>query len=56
MFHEFDDIAIKNGSKDRAIIENLIPEFLQILSKVYSTFEKINFIKHSSKILRHYHC
>jgi hypothetical protein len=33
MFHEFDDIAIKNGSKDRAIIENLIPEFLQIYQK-----------------------
>ena len=45
MFHEFDDIAINNTAKDRAIIENLIPEFLQILSKVYSTFEKINFYK-----------
>ena len=45
MFHEFDDIAINKTAKDRAIIENLIPEFLQILSKVYSTFEKINFYK-----------
>lgn len=44
-FHEFDDIAINKTAKDRAIIENLIPEFLQILSKVYSTFEKINFYK-----------
>lgn len=45
MFHEFDDIAINKTAKDRAIVENLIPEFLQILSKVYSTFEKINFYK-----------
>lgn len=45
MFHEFDDIAINKTAKDRAIIEDLIPEFLQILSKVYSTFEKINFYK-----------
>ncbi len=44
-FREFDDIAINKTAKDRAIIENLIPEFLQILSKVYSTFEKINFYK-----------
>lgn len=44
-FHEFDDIAINKTAKDRAIIENLIPEFLQILTKVYSAFEKINFYK-----------
>ena len=45
MFHEFDDIAINKTAKDRAIIENLIPEFLQILTKVYAAFEKINFYK-----------
>ena len=45
MFHEFEDIAINKTAKDRAIIENLIPEFLQILTKVYSTFEKINFYR-----------
>ncbi|MBG6186586.1 UvrD-helicase domain-containing protein [Flavobacterium sp. CAN_S2] len=44
-FHEFDDIAINKTAKDRAIIENLIPEFLQILTKVYTAFEKINFYK-----------
>ncbi|MFV5694364.1 UvrD-helicase domain-containing protein [Flavobacterium sp. LB3P122] len=44
-FHEFDDIAINKTAKDRAIIENLIPEFLQILAKVYGAFEKINFYK-----------
>ncbi len=45
MFHEFDDIAINKTANDRAIIENLIPEFLQILTKVYTAFEKINFYK-----------
>lgn len=45
MFHEFDDISINKTAKDRAIIENLIPEFLQILTKVYTAFEKINFYK-----------
>lgn len=45
MFHEFDDIAINKTAKDRAIIENLIPEFLEILNKVYTAFEKINFYK-----------
>jgi ATP-dependent exoDNAse (exonuclease V) beta subunit len=44
-FHEFDDIAINKTAKDRAIIENLIPEFLLILTKVYTAFEKINFYK-----------
>ncbi len=44
-FHEFDDIVINKTAKDRAIIEKLIPEFLQILTKVYSAFEKINFYK-----------
>ena len=44
-FHEFDDIAINKTAKDRVIIENLIPEFLQILTKVYTAFEKINFYK-----------
>jgi ATP-dependent exoDNAse (exonuclease V) beta subunit len=45
MFHVFEDIAINKTAKDKAIIENLIPEFLQILTKVYATFEKINFYK-----------
>ncbi|MDP3680792.1 MAG: UvrD-helicase domain-containing protein [Flavobacterium sp.] len=44
-FHEFDDIAINKTAKDRVIIENLIPEFLLILTKVYTAFEKINFYK-----------
>lgn len=44
-FHDFDDVAINKTAKDRSIIEVLIPEFLQILSKVYAAFEKINFYK-----------
>ncbi|MFV8441530.1 UvrD-helicase domain-containing protein [Flavobacterium sp. LB2P44] len=44
-FHEFDDIAINKTAKDRAIIENLIPEFLQIVARVYGAFEKIHFYK-----------
>ncbi len=44
-FREFEDIAINKTAQDRAIIENLIPEFLQILAKVYTAFEKTNFYK-----------
>jgi len=45
MFHEFDDISVNKTAKDKAVIENLIPELLQILTKVYAAFEKINFYK-----------
>lgn len=44
-FHEFDDIAINKTAKDRALIENIIPELLQILKEVYQNFEKEIFIK-----------
>ncbi len=44
-YHEFDDIKINKTAKDRAIIENIIPDLLQLLGKVYTTFEKINFYK-----------
>jgi ATP-dependent exoDNAse (exonuclease V) beta subunit len=44
-YHEFDDIKINKTAKDRAIIENIIPDLLQLLDKVYKTFEKINFYK-----------
>lgn len=44
-FHEFDDIAINKTAKDRALIENIIPELLQILDKVYKSFEKRDFYK-----------
>lgn len=42
-FHEFDDIAINKTAKDRALIENIIPELLQVLEKVYKNFEKRDF-------------
>ena len=44
-YHEFDDIKINKTAKDRAIIENLIPELLQILALIYKTFEKRDFYK-----------
>ena len=44
-FHEFDDIAINKTAKDKALIENIIPELLQILVKVYKNFEKRDFYK-----------
>ncbi|MDQ1167792.1 exodeoxyribonuclease V subunit beta [Flavobacterium sp. SORGH_AS_0622] len=44
-FHEFDDIAINKTAKDRALIENIIPELLQILKEVYKNFEKRDFCK-----------
>ncbi|MBA0885379.1 UvrD-helicase domain-containing protein [Flavobacterium undicola] len=44
-FHKFDDIAINKTAKDRALIENLIPELLQILALIYKNFEKRDFYK-----------
>jgi ATP-dependent exoDNAse (exonuclease V) beta subunit len=45
MFREFDDIAINKTAKDRALIENIIPDLLQSLSEIYKKFEKRNFYK-----------
>ena len=44
-FHEFEDITINKTAKDKALIENLIPEFLQSLEKIYKNFEKRDFYK-----------
>ncbi|MDQ6471357.1 UvrD-helicase domain-containing protein [Flavobacterium sp. LHD-80] len=44
-FHEFDDIAINKTAKDKALIENIIPELLQVLDKIYKNFEKRDFYK-----------
>jgi ATP-dependent exoDNAse (exonuclease V) beta subunit len=44
-FHEFDDIAINKTAKDKALIENIIPELLQTLEKIYKNFEKRDFYK-----------
>jgi ATP-dependent exoDNAse (exonuclease V) beta subunit len=45
MFREFEDISINKTAKDGAIIENIIPELLQILDTVYKNFEKRDFYK-----------
>jgi ATP-dependent exoDNAse (exonuclease V) beta subunit len=45
MFREFEDIAINKTAKDRALIENLIPDLLRSLSEIYTKFEKRNFYK-----------
>ncbi|MFE3869720.1 UvrD-helicase domain-containing protein [Flavobacterium sp. ZS1P70] len=44
-YHEFDDIKINKTARDRAIIENIIPDLLQILDRIYKTFEKRDFYK-----------
>lgn len=44
-YHEFDDIKINKTAKDRALIENIIPELIQILGTVYKNFEKRDFYK-----------
>ena len=44
-YHEFDQIKINKTAKDRVIIENLIPELLQILATIYKAFEKRDFYK-----------
>ncbi|MDX6180710.1 UvrD-helicase domain-containing protein [Flavobacterium sp. Fl-77] len=44
-FHEFEDIAINKTAKDRALIENIIPELLHNLDKIYKKFEKRDFYK-----------
>ena len=44
-YHEFEDVKINKTAKDGALIENTIPELLQILDKVYKNFEKRDFYK-----------
>jgi ATP-dependent exoDNAse (exonuclease V) beta subunit len=45
MFREFEDISINKTAKDRALIENIIPDLLQGLAGIYKNFEKRNFYK-----------
>ena len=45
MFREFEDISINKTAKDINVIENCIPEFLQILNQIYTLFEKRDFYK-----------
>ncbi|MEK8178885.1 UvrD-helicase domain-containing protein [Flavobacterium buctense] len=42
-YHEFDDIKINKTASDRAIIESIIPDLLEILASIYTKFEKKNF-------------
>ncbi|MGG7034828.1 MAG: UvrD-helicase domain-containing protein [Flavobacterium sp.] len=44
-FREFEDIAINKTAKDKVLIENIIPDLLQILAKIYKNFEKRDFYK-----------
>jgi ATP-dependent exoDNAse (exonuclease V) beta subunit len=44
-YHEPEDIKINKTAKDGAIIENIIPELLQIVSGIYKKFEKRDFYK-----------
>ncbi len=44
-YRNFEDISINKTAKDRAIIENCIPEFLTILDTIYKNFEKRDFYK-----------
>jgi len=44
-YHESEDIKINKTAKDGAIIENVVPELLEILDKIYKNFEKRDFYK-----------
>ena len=44
-YHEPEDIKINKTAKDGTLIENIIPELLQILDIVYKNFEKRDFYK-----------
>jgi ATP-dependent exoDNAse (exonuclease V) beta subunit len=42
-FIEIENIKIKKGAKDTAVIESIIPDLLEILASIYKKFEKKNF-------------
>ncbi|NDP27500.1 MAG: UvrD-helicase domain-containing protein [Flavobacterium sp.] len=44
-YHECEDVKINKTAKDNALIENIIPELLQILGTIYKNFEKRDFYK-----------
>ncbi|CAM4091080.1 exodeoxyribonuclease V subunit beta [Flavobacterium antarcticum] len=44
-YYEFEDIAINKTAKDRAIIENLIPQMLSQLQIIYEQFAQHDFYK-----------
>lgn len=39
-YHEFDDVKINKTASDRAIIESIIPDLLEMLASIYKKFEK----------------
>ncbi len=42
-YHDFEDIKINKTARDTALIENIIPNLLVILTSVYVKFERKNF-------------
>jgi ATP-dependent exoDNAse (exonuclease V) beta subunit len=42
-YHLFEDIKINKTAKDKASIENIIPDLLAILDKIYKKYEKLFF-------------
>ena len=44
-YHEFEDIKINKAARDRELIENIIPDLIQILANIYTKFEKRDFYK-----------
>lgn len=42
-YHTFDDIKINKAAADRPIIENIIPNLLEMLASIYKKFEKKSF-------------
>lgn len=45
MFREFEDVTINKTAIDTAIIEQIIPDLLQILQTIYKNFEQRDFYK-----------
>jgi ATP-dependent exoDNAse (exonuclease V) beta subunit len=44
-YYEFEDIKINKTAKDRAVIEQIIPDLLQLLALIYKNFEQRDFYK-----------
>ncbi|MFP9113129.1 UvrD-helicase domain-containing protein [Flavobacterium sp. RHBU_3] len=42
-FYEIEEVAINKAAKDRAIIENLLPDLISRLKAIYKNYEKKNF-------------
>lgn len=44
-FKQLEEVAINKNAKDKAVIENCLPEMLLLLNQIYTHFEKIFFYK-----------